>query len=157
MKIRPSTRNDIRGMLAVAKMRPAWPQLAAIELYYEHGFVAVEGNRIIGFITCSHEDGIPLVTNLRIDPARGRQGIGSKLIAAVLKEADKLGATSVRVLVMGWTRPFNRMYAETRLFYQALGFKVVKKHPVIKEGGDQWRYYTLEKKCAEPDHSKKRT
>jgi len=152
MKVRPSTRKDIRGVLAVARKLPDWPQPRVVDLYYEHGFVAVESNKITGFISCSHEDGIPLISHLRIDPAKKRQGIGAKLIAAVMKEADKLGADRVRVLVMGWTRPFNQMYAETRKFYHALGFKVVKKHPIIKEGADQWRFFTLEKKCAERKH-----
>ncbi len=145
MKIRRSTRKDIRGMLAVAGRLTDWPQPLATELGYEHGFVAMAGNRMIGFVSVTHEEGLPVITYLRVDPARTRQGAGTKLVAAVLDEAKSLGAARVRVQAIGWTRPFNRMYAETLKFYEAQGFRVVKKHPVVVEEADRWRLYTLEK------------
>ena len=152
MEIRPFTRKDIRGMLAVArKLHPTWfhethLKNMPIDLAFQHGFVAVDGSKIVGFVSCSSEDGIPRICRLGVDPAMRRQGLGAKLVAAVEKDVRRAGAGIVQVTAMGWTRPFNRPHSETRAFYKALGFEVVKKHPIHEEGEDRWRLYTLEKK-----------
>jgi len=151
MRIRPFARKDIRGILAVArKLHPTWfhethLENMPIDLAYQPGFVAVDGSKIVGFISCSSDDGIPRISKLGVDPALHRKGIGRALVAAAETEARKAGAGLLHVMVMGWTRPFNRPYSETRAFYKALGFKVVRKHPIHEEGGDRWRFYTLEK------------
>jgi ribosomal protein S18 acetylase RimI-like enzyme len=145
MKIRAFTRSDVRGMLAVArKLHPKWVHESRlkslpVDLRYQHGCVAVGGGKIVGFISCSCEDGIPRVTRLGVDPALHRQGIGKALVAAAECDAQGAGADVLQVMAMGWTRPFCRHYADTRAFYKALGFKVVKKHPIHKEGADRWR------------------
>ena len=152
MKIRPFTRKDIRGMLAVArKLHPTWIHESRlkslpVDLHYQHGFVAVDGRKIAGFVSCSSEDGVPRICQLAVDPTMRRQGIGRKLVAAVERDLQKAGAGIVQVMAMGWTRPFSRPHAETRAFYSALGFEVVKKHPIHEEGEDRWRLYTYEKK-----------
>jgi len=139
-------------MLSVAKkLHPKWfhethLESMPIDLRYQNGFVAVEGSKIIGFISCSSEGGIPRISRLGVDPAMHRKGTGRKLVAAAEKDARKAGAGTFQVMVMGWTRPFNRHYSETRKFYKAMGFKPVKKHPIHVEGEDRWRLYTLEKK-----------
>ena len=151
MRIRPSTRRDVRGMLAVAKkLHPTWFHEThiidmPIDLQHQHGFVAVDQNKIVGFVSCSSEDGIPYICKLGVDPTMHRKGIGRRLVAAVEEDVRETGAGIVQVTAMGWTRPFNRPYSETRAFYKALGFKVVKKHPIRKQGGDRWRLYTYEK------------
>ena len=142
MKIRPFTRKDIWGMLAVArKLHPTWfhesrLKSMPVDLHYQHGFVAVDGSKTVGFVSCSSEDGIPRICRLGVDPALRRRGLGRKLVAAVEKEARRAGAGTVQVMAMGWTRPFNRPHSETRAFYKALGFEVVRKHPIHEEGGD---------------------
>ena len=117
-----------------------------VDLHDQHGFVAVDEKTIVGFVSCLSEDGVPRICMLGVDPDLRRKGIGRKLIAAVEKELRRAGAGVVHVTAMGWTRPFNRPYSETRAFYRALGFKPVKKHPIHEEGGDRWRLYTYEKK-----------
>jgi len=150
VRIRPFTRKDIRGILAVArKLHPVWfhethLENMPIDLAYQHGFVAVDGSRIVGFVSCSSDDGIPRISKLGVVPDLHRRGIGRALVTAAEREAQKAGAGLLQVMVMGWTRPFNRPYSETRAFYKALGFRVVKKHPIHEEGGDRWRLYTLE-------------
>ena len=152
MKIRSFTRKDVRGMLAVAKkLHPKWfhethLKSMPIDLRYQHGFVAVDGSKIVGFISCSSEDGIPRICKLGVDPAMHRKGTGRKLVAAAEKELRKAGAGILQVMAMGWTRPFYRPYSETCKFYKAMGFKPVKKHPIHEEGEDRWRLYTFEKK-----------
>jgi len=139
-------------MLVVAKkLHPKWIHATRlksmpVDLRYHHGFVAVDGNKIVGFISCSSEDGIPCISRLGVDPALHRKGIGRKLVAAIEHYVQKAGDNILQVMVMGWTRPFNRDFSETRAFYRALGFKITKKHPVHVDGGDRWRIYTLEKK-----------
>ena len=152
MKIRPFTRKDIRGMLAVAtKLHPRWLHEIhlkdmPIDLGFQHGFVALDGSKIVGFISCLSDDGTPSIDSLGVDPALRRQGIGRRPVAAAEKEVRKAGAGLLQVKVMGWTRPYNRDFVETRTFYRALGFEIVKKHPIHEEGPDRWRIYTLEKK-----------
>lgn len=138
-------------MLAVArKLHPTWfhethLEHMPIDFRYQQGFVAVDGSKIVGYISCLSEDGVPQIDSLGVDPARRRKGIGSKLVAAAEKEARQAGAGILQVTAMGWTRPFNRPLSETLKFYRALGFRVVKRHPVHEEGADRWRLYTLEK------------
>ena len=162
MKIRPFTRKDIRGMLAVAKkLHPKWIHETRlknmpIDLCYHHGFVAVDGKKIVGFISCSSEDGIPSIAQLGVDPSMHRKGIGRKLVASAEHEARKAGADALQAMTVGWTRPFYRPYAETCKFYKALGFKAVKKHRIHEEGGDRWRMYTFERKWRRTIGSRRR-
>jgi ribosomal protein S18 acetylase RimI-like enzyme len=149
MRIRSFTRRDIRGMLALARKLPEWPQSSPVDLHYARGFVAVEGKSIVGFIACSSEDGVSCIRTLRVDPGRQRQGIGTQLVAAAEGDARKAGAGALRVVVMGWTRPFQRRFSDALEFYKSLGFKTVRKHPTHQEGPDRWRYYTLEKNWGE--------
>jgi len=151
MKIRPFTRKDVRGMLAVArKLHPTWfhethLEHMPIDFRYQQGFVAVDGSEVVAYISCLSEDGVPQIDSLGVEPTLRRRGIGRKLVAAAEKETLQAGAGILQVMAVGWTRPFNRPLSETLKFYKALGFKVVEKHPVREEGGDRWRLYTLEK------------
>ena len=139
-------------MLAVAKkLHPKWfheshIKSMPVDLRCQLGFVAVEESRIVGFVSYSSEDGIPRITRLAVDPGLHRQGIGRRLVAATEHDVKKAGASVLQVDAMGWTRPIARQHTGTMKFYEALGFKVVKKHPVNVEGGDRWRIYTLEKR-----------
>ena len=141
-------------MLAVArKLHPTWIHESRlkslpVDLYYQHGFVAVDERKVVGFVSCSSENGVPRISRLGVDPAMRRRGIGRKLVAAIERDLRRAGAGIVQVTAMGWTRPFSRPYAETRAFYKALGFRVVKKHPIHEEGGDRWRLYTYEKEIS---------
>ena len=151
MKIRPFTRRDVRGMLAVArKLHPTWFHETHLEhmpvgFRYQQGFVAVDGSKIAGYISLLSEDGVPRIDSLGVEPTLRRKGIGRKLVTAAEKDVRQAGAGILQVTAMGWTRPFNRPLSETLEFYKALGFKVVTKHPIHDEGGNRWRLYTLEK------------
>jgi len=154
MKIRPFTRKDIRGMLAVAKkLHPTWfhethLEHMSIDFRYQQGFVAVDGSKIVGYISCLSVDGVPRIDSMGVDPALHRKGIGRKLVATLERDLRQAGAGVLQVTAMGWTRPHNRPLSETLKFYQALGFRVVKKHPIHDEGKNRWRLYTLEKDLA---------
>ncbi|MHC4202488.1 MAG: GNAT family N-acetyltransferase [Planctomycetota bacterium] len=162
MKIRPFTRRDVRGMLAVAKkLHPKWfhesrLKSMPVDLHCQRGFAAVEQNKIVGFISYSSEGGVPYIARLGVDPALHRKGIGRKLVAATEHDLHKTGADILQVTAMGWTRPVSRPHSDTLKFYSALGFKPVKKHPIHVEGGERWRLYTLEKKLSRPIGSRRR-
>jgi ribosomal protein S18 acetylase RimI-like enzyme len=120
-----------------------------VDLKFQRGFVAVSGSEIVGFVSCSSGDGVPCVTYVGVIPARSRGGLGTRLVETAANEALVAGAPILRVVVMGWTRPYNKQTAGTRHFYKSLGFETVKKHPIRREdNGDQWRLYTLEKALA---------
>ena len=139
-------------MLAVArKLHPTWfheshLEAMPIDFRYQQGFVAVDADKIVGYISCLSDDGVPRIDSMGVQPELRRRGIGRKLVAALERDVRKAGAGTLQVTAMGWTLPFNRPPSETLKFYKALGFKVVQKHPVNEEGRDRWRLYTLEKR-----------
>lgn len=88
--------------------------LSAVDLFV----IEDEKSRIQGFIGVSKKN----IEMLFIDPAHFRMGLGKKLISFAVKQ---LGAEKVDV---------NEQNPNARGFYEAIGFKVVNRSPVDKQG-----------------------
>ena len=81
------------------------------------GFIAYDGPEWVGVITYTCSDGDCEIVSL--DSERERQGLGTKLINAMLEEAQKLGCR--RVFLITTNDNLNALG-----FYQKRGFELVK-------------------------------
>ena len=62
-------------------------------------FVAEEEGRIMGAILCGHDGRRGCISHTAVDPAYQRQGIGRKLLEAVLKAMKEEGIHKVNLVV----------------------------------------------------------
>ncbi len=82
------------------------------------GFVIVrDGNRLVGCAGLEHHDGLGLLRSVAVSPDSQHGGVGSKLTAALLKEAANSGMDEV-VLLTTSARDF---------FAHRFGFAVVER------------------------------
>jgi ribosomal protein S18 acetylase RimI-like enzyme len=151
MKIRKYTSKDITGMIRVAKTLPSWFTKEAcknmkIDFPLQYGYVAINNNKLVGFISGSSQDGITKISWLGINKKDRNKGIGKKLILRLEKDFKKIGAKKMQVKTVGWTNPLEKDYAQTRKFYKRAGFdKLVKKSGIKIEGKWKSKMYTYEK------------
>jgi ribosomal protein S18 acetylase RimI-like enzyme len=101
----------------------------------ERGFVALNGQQVVGFVTTTPQFEETLeITYLAIDARWRGRGIGSRLVTAVGSLAESMGATSIVLLTLGPSAE-SPHYAETIAFYRSIGFSRTKElHP--HEWGD---------------------
>ena len=99
------------------------------------GFVALERDVVIGFVTTSPIfDETLEITYLAVDKRARRGGVGRSLLAAVCEKASGLGASSVSLITLGPSSG-SAPYAETVAFYRAMGFWRSKEIRNVEWGG----------------------
>ncbi|MGH7311445.1 MAG: ribosomal protein S18-alanine N-acetyltransferase [Candidatus Rokuibacteriota bacterium] len=81
-------------------------------------YVTREAERVVGYICVWEVADEMHITNIAVDPAVRRRGIGRGLLGSVLEDARR---RSTRLVVLE-VRPSN---AEARALYEAFGFQVV--------------------------------
>jgi ribosomal protein S18 acetylase RimI-like enzyme len=122
--VRPITEAD-RPYLRTF-MREHWGDEAMVDrdrIFYpaEHsGFLAVDGDDVVGVITHQFENGDCEVSSL--ESLREGQGIGGKLLEAVVADAKQAGCRRV------WLITTNDNLNALR-FYQKRGFRLVALYP----------------------------
>lgn len=134
LEIRPGTGDDAPALLEIGARADrlfaahGFPQIAALPpttlaafrgfLAENRSLVAWLGDTPAGFAICGDAAGSFWLKELAVDPAHGRKGIGSALVAAVIGEASGAGHRSIFLSTFRDV-PFNRP------FYARLGFVVV--------------------------------
>jgi ribosomal protein S18 acetylase RimI-like enzyme len=130
MEIRAKKNGDAKEIIAVAKSLPKWFTKDGVrQIGYaakrQHGFMATEGNRIIGFVFYRKWKRTAYLTWIGVLSSKRRKGIGSKLLAALETSLKKYGMQSVKVSTLARTEKY-KPYEETRFFYEKNGFMLLR-------------------------------
>lgn len=143
IEIRAIDPSDHDGVMKVAKsLNPGWFDDYAIsneiplDLKLHRGFVAIQNNKRVGFITFSSEDGDIKITWLGVTLESHRNGIGGLLLKELEKLATSLAVKKIEVETLSekedW-EPYNR----TRAFYIKNGFVFVSDRQITsKKSGE---------------------
>ena len=141
MKIRILSANDYNSVVEIARKlghRPeggGWFSKEACELMIpfdirvHRGYVAQEGDKVIGFVTYTSYDYAPFIGWIGVDPGSRRKGVGTSLIKAVEKELAKFGGKVLSVETPTKEEGLGGDYESTYNFYEKSGFELhrVKK------------------------------
>jgi ribosomal protein S18 acetylase RimI-like enzyme len=156
IKIRAIDPSDHDGVMKVAKsLNPGWFDDYAIsheiplDLKLHRGYIALQNNKVVGFITFSSEDGDIKITWLGVDLESHRNGIGGLLLKELEKLARDLGVRKIEVETLSereeW-EPYNR----TRAFYIKNDFVFVSDRQITsRKSGEIFWLAKYEKELAE--------
>jgi GNAT superfamily N-acetyltransferase len=79
-------------------------------------FVAARGDRLLGFAAlATHEGDDAELTDIFVEPAHWREGIGTALLGAILREASAWGANRLHVLANAGALGFYTQHGFVRL------------------------------------------
>lgn len=132
IQIQPLDEEHHSGILTVTDGLPEWFDETArsksipIDIRHQEGFVAVSGQRVVGFVTLYVAEGQLHIGWLGVDKAFQRRGIGSRLIAAAEMKARDLGIDELATYTLGDSVEY-QPYEKTRRFYWKYGFSVYKR------------------------------
>ncbi|UCF07862.1 MAG: GNAT family N-acetyltransferase, partial [Thermoplasmata archaeon] len=106
---------------------PEWFTKTGIEymstdLRFQHGFIAVNDTRVVGFISFFVTEGMGHIGWIGMLPEFHRQGIGRKLVDQLISELSQKGVHELRVNTLGDSVEYEP-YERTRAFYRGIGFK----------------------------------
>ena len=125
--IRPKAPSDDAASLDLARSLPRWftPQgirEIAEDVKTHHGFVAVSGGRVVGFVTwAGTAPGIANLSWMAVRESVQHTGIGTRLLAALETELRARGCRFLEVSTVADSVEYEP-YAETRHFYRSRGF-----------------------------------
>ena len=120
------------GILTITEDLPEWFDETArsksipIDIRHQEGFVAISGQKVVGFVTLYVAEGRLHIGWLGVDKAFQREGIGSRLIVAAEMRARDLGIDELATYTLGDSVEY-QPYEETRRFYWERGFSVYKR------------------------------
>lgn len=92
----------------------------------QDGFVADEDGRTVAFLTWTRDGDTAEITWMACAPDRRGDGIGGRLIDALVERLRAEGVRELHVKTMSDRDPYPP-YAETRAFYRAMGFIAVQE------------------------------
>lgn len=110
------------GILAVVEDLPEWFDETAkaksipIDIRHQEGFVAVSEQKVVGFLTLYMTEGRLHIGWLGVAREFHRQGIGTRLLAAVEMKARELGIDELATYTLGDSVDYEP-YDLTRNFY----------------------------------------
>ena len=131
-QIQPLEEEHYSGILTITEGLPEWFDEAArsksipTDIRHQEGFVAISGQKVVGFVTFYVAEGRLCIGWLGVDKAFQRQGIGSRLIAAAEVKARDLGIDELATYTLGDSVEY-QPYEETRRIYWKCGFSVYKR------------------------------
>ena len=126
--IRPVDAADRAPVLALARGLEEWFNQAGLvqmerDLATHRGFVAVDGGRVIGFLTLRRIDPESAdLSWLAVRRESQRRGVGTALLHAATVRLRSEGVRRLEVSTVGDGLDYEP-YARTRAFYRARGFK----------------------------------
>jgi ribosomal protein S18 acetylase RimI-like enzyme len=98
------------------------------------GYVAHAGGGVVGFaLVRRHFPETAELHLLAVAPEHQRQGVGRRLLAAVVEDLADAGIRLLQVKTLGASHP-SEHYARTRRFYEAEGFLPVEELPELWPG-----------------------
>ncbi len=125
--VRAIAEGDAPQILLLASTLHRWftPQglsELAGDLAAHEGFVAVRGERVLGFITWAPEkEGLARLSWMGVDLDHRRRGIGRALVTVLASSLREKGFRVLEVHTVADNVEYEP-YAETRSFYRATGF-----------------------------------
>ena len=131
-EIKPLEEEHYSGILAVVDNLPEWFDETArsrsvpTDIRHQEGFVAVSGQRVVGFVTLYVAEGRLHIGWLGVEKEFQRQGIGSRLLRAVEQKARDLRIDELATYTLGDSVEY-QPYDVTRSFYWKCGFTVYKR------------------------------
>lgn len=96
--------------------------------------LALKKKQVVGFLSLrQHTEFAAEIYVMAVHPQFHRQGIGHQLIEVAEKNLRKHGIEYLQVKTLGVSRS-NSYYAQTRAFYQSVGFKPLEEFLEIWQG-----------------------
>ena len=131
MKIRKMKKEDVEAIMEIACSLPLWftktgLEHISIDLKFQNGFVAADGDRVLGFPMYFVYESVGNIGWLGIEPSHHRQGIGKKLCIHFENMMKAEGVGVLQVYTLGDCVDYEP-YARTRAFYRAMGFVEYKR------------------------------
>ncbi len=127
------------GILAVVEDLPEWFDKTAraksipIDIQHQEGFVAVSGQKVVGFVTLYVTESRLHIGWLAVARDFHRQGIGTRLLTAAEMRARELGIDELATYTLGDSVDYEP-YDLTRNFYRKHGFSVYKRSRTDNSG-----------------------
>lgn len=142
--IRPIEEGDAPVILLLARTLDKWFNVEGLrkiakDLETHAGFVAVRGERVLGFVTWDPVDEeVANMSWIGVAEAEHRSGIGQALLAALKADLRRRGFRAVEVSTVAESVDYEP-YAATRRFYRAMGFVDYRVDPLyFGEGEDRY-------------------
>ena len=138
-QIQPLDEKHLSGILAVAEDLPEWFDETArtksipIDIQHQEGFVAVSGQKVVGFVTLYVTESRLHIAWLAVARDFHRQGIGTRLLEASEMKARALGIDELATYTLGDSVDYEP-YDLTRNFYRKHGFSVYKRSRTDNSG-----------------------
>jgi len=139
MIIREMTWDDHTGVIRVVESLPEWfdqttrSHSIPIDIQHQSGFVAVQDDRVVGFVTLYVAEGRLQIGWLGVGKEFRGKGIGKALLQRVEKRALELGLAEVATYTLGDSVDYPP-YELTRLFYFRNGFEVYQRNQTDNPG-----------------------
>ena len=139
IELRDLNQPDLEQIIEIAESLPEWFTKTGIkyiktDIKYQKGFVAVNDDKIVGFLSFFVNEAKAKIGWLGIRREFQRQGIRKKLIDRLVTTLQKDGISQLQVDTLGNSVDYEP-YTQTRAFYHKLGFKESGK---IKQDNPQW-------------------
>jgi ribosomal protein S18 acetylase RimI-like enzyme len=124
--VRAATPADLDALPDLVRGLDAWfdengRRHIPIDARFQRVLAALDGERVVGFACYFVYEGVGRLAWIGCDVDRRRRGIGRALVEHVAAEMRDAGVAEVLVDTLGDSVDYEP-YAETRAFYEALGF-----------------------------------
>jgi ribosomal protein S18 acetylase RimI-like enzyme len=136
-KIEGPLYNQSSVCIPILRMLPDWFGIEAAIVNYEHEiehlptFLAKEDGQVLGFLSLKqHNPFSAEIYVMAVRPDSHRGGIGRALVETAEFYARKLGVEYMQVKTLGPSN-LDEHYAETRAFYEAVGFRPMEEFKQI--------------------------
>lgn len=132
MKIEPLSSDHYAGIMDVVKELPAWfdedarTRAIPVDLHFQEGFVALEDEQVLGFITYFVAEGRVTIGWMGVRPSFHRRGIGGALLRALEEFCRSVGIEEIATYTLGDTVDYEP-YEGTRDFYFKHGFRIYQR------------------------------
>lgn len=142
MKIRQATEKDKKEAMTIAKSLKEWfnkdgLKNMAIDFKMNHLIVAIEKERVLGFLSYTTYSGKMLLMWMGVRRNIQRAGVGKELVDWLVKESKKLKLYAIEVETLPEEDVYEP-YERTRAFYYKNGFqRVLYKKARVKGWDDQ--------------------
>lgn len=139
VETRPTQEPDHPGILAITQALPDWFDTDARgraipnDLKHQHGFVALAGGQVVGFITLFFAEGRINIGWMGVKPGSQRNGIGSALLGAAEAFGRERGVTEIATYTLGAGVDY-APYESTRAFYFKNGFTIYQTNETDNPG-----------------------
>jgi len=140
MKIRKATKQDYSESFDIVKELREWFNNDArknipIDFKVNKSIVAVEKNKVIGFLNYFSKEGTVIINWLGVKKKYRGKGIGTYLLGWIEKEAKKLNSKYIQVETLSEKYRY-KPYQQTRNFYYKNGFKKIRELKSVRKGWD---------------------